>query len=159
MTKPLSLKQYHGPDRPDKRLLEAGELPAPSVAIRAHCLECLDWNCADVRRCDGKLALGKCPLWEHRMGGKRGLSPSKAIREECLQCMGGSSKYVRECESTRCALWPYRLGASPRTNKKARARFAAAKPREAAVEGKNSPSDGAIEEDGAQGRGSGRCSL
>jgi len=146
MTKPLSLKEYHGPDRPDKVLFSADELPAPSVAIRAHCLECLGWNDADVRRCDGELVTGKCPLWELRMGGRRGLRPGKAIRQECLLCMGASKELARECTSTRCALWPYRFGANPRTNRRARARFEAGKPRETDIEERKAPSVDTVEE-------------
>lgn len=125
MTKPLTARQYHNPNRPDKRVLSPEELPPPSVAIRCHCLECVGWNIADVRRCDGNLPTGKCPLWPHRMGGSRGSgSPGKAIHRHCVICMG-STYLVRACESTRCALWPYRFGANPRTNEEARARLEA----------------------------------
>jgi hypothetical protein len=124
-------RTYHGPDRPDKRLLSAEELPAPSVAIRAHCLECLGWELAEVRRCKGDRVGGRCPLWPHRMGGRAGAgSPGKAIRAECLWCMGGQKDAVAECWSPRCALWPYRFGSSPRTNRRARAKFDAGKPAE-----------------------------
>jgi len=146
MKKVLTLKEYHSPDRRDKSQLSADELPAPSVAIRAHCLECLGWNDADVRRCDGELVTGKCPLWALRRRGKRGLSPGKAIRQECLLCMDGNKDYVRNCESTRCALWPYRFGSNPRTNRRARARFEAGKPREADIEEQKGPPADTVEE-------------
>jgi hypothetical protein len=124
----LRLRQYHNQDRPDKRTIPLDSLPAPSVAIRAHCLECLDFRPADVKKCDGNLSHGKCHLWHHRLGSKRGTgSPGKAIRRECLECNSGSPKGVAECPSTRCALWPYRFGANPRTNREARAKFESAR--------------------------------
>lgn len=47
-------------------------------------------------------------------------TPIRAIRENCLECSGGSSSDVMHCpcdgvKSTRCALWPYRLGKRPST--------------------------------------------
>lgn len=45
-----TIRTYHGPDRPDKRLLLAEELPPPSVAIRAHCMECLGVSCRQAGR-------------------------------------------------------------------------------------------------------------
>ena len=144
--KPKGARAYHNPARPDKRGLSPDELPAPSVAIRCFCLECVGWNVADVRRCTGNLVHGKCCLWEHRMGGRRGLSPGKAIRKECLRCTGGSRERVRECPDSRCALWPYRFGANPRTNRRARASFEAGKARQAAVDGQNG-STGSIAEE------------
>ena len=127
----LTLRQYHNADRPDKRHFLLDSLPAPSLAIRAHCLECVDFHAADVRRCDGNLPHGKCHLHAHRLGTKRGVgSPSKAIRRECLTCMCDSPKGVAICPSTRCALWPYRFGANPRTSREARARFKSVDPRQ-----------------------------
>ncbi len=46
--------------------------------------------------------------------------PLKAMRLNCLECSGGSFKSVLWCpcdgvHSTRCHLWPYRLGARPQT--------------------------------------------
>lgn len=126
-----TLQRYHPQNRPDKRDLSLDELPAPSVAIRAHCLECVGFRAADVRKCDGNLPHGKCHLWPHRVKTKRGAgSPGKAIRRECLACMGNSPQSVADCPSTRCALWPYRFGANPRTNRQARARFEAARRRQ-----------------------------
>jgi len=128
MTRPLTVSQYHHPGRPDKRLIPIEQLPPPSVAIRCHCLECVGWNNADVRRCDGNLPTGKCPLWRHRLGNKRGSgSPCRAIHRECVICIGGS-RFVGGCKSTRCALYPYRFGGNPRTNQRARSSFDAGKP-------------------------------
>ena len=139
MAEPLTLTEYHGPDRPDKRRMAVGELPSPSVAIRCHCLECVGWNAAEVRRCSGETQIGKCSLWDHRLGGKRGLKPGKAIRQECVTCMGGSRDEVRGCPDSRCALWPFRFGANPRTNQRARARFGAGKPRQEAMRQEKAP--------------------
>lgn len=125
MTKPKTTRDYHGPDRPDKALLLPEELPTPSVTIRCHCLECLGWETGEARRCDGQLLGGPCAFHKHRMGGRRGLQPLVAIRRFCLACMGGDVAGVRNCWDTRCALWPFRYGANPRTNRKARARFIA----------------------------------
>jgi len=46
--------------------------------------------------------------------------PLRAIRLNCLECSGGSPKYVKYCpcdgvHSTRCHLWPYRMGKRPET--------------------------------------------
>jgi len=51
------------------------------------------------------------------------LTPLAAIRRKCMGCGGGSFKAVRFCtldgvNSTRCALWPYRLGKRPATIRK-----------------------------------------
>jgi hypothetical protein len=39
--------------------------------------------------------------------------PTKAIRTKCLDCCGGSQTEVRKCVSTRCSLWPFRMGRNP----------------------------------------------
>jgi hypothetical protein len=51
------------------------------------------------------------------------LTPLAAIRAKCLDCCCGSFKSVKFCtldgvNSTRCALWPYRLGKRPATVRK-----------------------------------------
>lgn len=43
------------------------------------------------------------------------MTPMKAIRAKCLDCCGGSAKEVRACTSTKCPLFPYRLGHRPGT--------------------------------------------
>ncbi len=48
------------------------------------------------------------------------LRPLKAVRAHCLDCAGGRPKHVLWCpndgvHSTRCELWPYRLGVRPET--------------------------------------------
>jgi hypothetical protein len=50
----------------------------------------------------------------------RQATPLAAIRSKCLDCCCGSYKTVRFCtadgiNSTRCALWPFRLGRRPST--------------------------------------------
>jgi hypothetical protein len=47
-------------------------------------------------------------------------SPLRAIRRHCLDCAEGNAKYVLWCtqdglHSSRCPLWPYRLGVRPAT--------------------------------------------
>jgi hypothetical protein len=37
----------------------------------------------------------------------------KVIRSFCLDCMGGNRAEVRRCTSTRCDLYPYRMGTNP----------------------------------------------
>jgi hypothetical protein len=37
----------------------------------------------------------------------------KVIREKCIDCSGGSLAQVRRCPVQRCALWPYRMGRNP----------------------------------------------
>ncbi len=46
------------------------------------------------------------------------LTPLRAIRHNCLDCSGGSAHEVALCElSDSCALWPYRFGMRPGTNR------------------------------------------
>jgi hypothetical protein len=40
----------------------------------------------------------------------RPLIRGKAIRAKCLDCMCGQAVEIKLCPSTRCALWPWRLG-------------------------------------------------
>ncbi len=91
----------------------------PSQAIRAHCLECVGGELAEVLRCTATNE--ECPLWRYRSGrGKdtsrpsNGLTRLQAIRQECLRCMGGNKQFVRECASSHCHLWPYRFGCRPK---------------------------------------------
>ncbi len=43
---------------------------SPREAIKAHCLECMGWNRAEVAQCTGRA----CPLWFYR--------PQFAVRSE-----------------------------------------------------------------------------
>ena len=47
----------------------------------------------------------------------KALTPIKAIRAKCLDCCCGQIVEVRLCPSEKCALWPYRMGHRPKTNK------------------------------------------
>lgn len=38
---------------------------------------------------------------------------AKAIRAKCLDCCAGSSIEVARCHITACALWPFRFGTDP----------------------------------------------
>lgn len=40
------------------------------------------------------------------------------IRAKCLDCSAGSLLEVRRCTAVRCALWPYRMGKNPFSNRK-----------------------------------------
>lgn len=48
------------------------------------------------------------------MAGER-LTRKQAIREKCIDCSGGNKAEVRRCPATKCALWPYRMGAEVTT--------------------------------------------
>ena len=56
-----------------------------SVAIRAKCLDCCDWQQTEVREC----TVIMCPLWPWRMGKQPSVESLKAIenipREEVYQ--------------------------------------------------------------------------
>ena len=45
-------------------------------------------------------------------------NPVKVMRSFCMDCMGDNRAEVRRCTSVGCALWPYRLGRNPFTNRK-----------------------------------------
>ena len=45
--------------------IRAGKRVPYSRAVRAHCLQCMGFNYAEVRKCNLK---DKCPLWPMRMG-------------------------------------------------------------------------------------------
>lgn len=40
------------------------------------------------------------------------------IRAKCLDCSGYQQSEVRKCTAVRCALWPYRMGANPFSDRK-----------------------------------------
>lgn len=46
---------------------------------------------------------------------------SRAIRAKCLDCCCGQESEVRRCTATRCALWPFRMGVNPFSNRKGNA--------------------------------------
>lgn len=45
------------------------------------------------------------------------LTPIKAARAKCLDCMCGNRAEVRLCPSKDCALWIYRFGCTPESNR------------------------------------------
>ncbi len=46
------------------------------------------------------------------------MTPIKAIRHNCLECCCGSAHEVARCTlGHKCALWPYRFGCRPSTNR------------------------------------------
>lgn len=45
-------------------------------------------------------------------------NPLKAVREFCLDCQGDNRAEVRRCTSVGCALWVYRFGRNPFTDRK-----------------------------------------
>ena len=44
-------------------------------------------------------------------------SPIKAIKEKCIDCCCGQRKEVEICGVPECALYPFRFGKNPFTNK------------------------------------------
>lgn len=75
-------------------------------AIRENCLNCSNWNTAEVQTCQHT----DCPFYPYRLG--RGPQDSKArakaIRDYCLWCMAGSAYEVGNCVIEDCPLFPYR---------------------------------------------------
>jgi hypothetical protein len=57
--------------------------------------------------------------------GHRKRNPIEVMRLFCVQCMGGNRAEVRRCTAPGCALFPYRLGKNPFTDRKGRTSFAA----------------------------------
>jgi hypothetical protein len=47
----------------------------------------------------------------------------KAIRAKCIDCSCGQESEVRECTVTNCALYPFRMGKNPFTNRKGNPEF------------------------------------
>ena len=45
-------------------------------------------------------------------------NPIQVMRLFCLDCMGDQPSMVRKCTSVGCALWPYRLGKNPFSDRK-----------------------------------------
>ena len=50
--------------------------------------------------------------------GHRKRNPIQVMRLFCLDCMGDQPSMVRKCTSVGCALWPYKLGTNPFSNRK-----------------------------------------
>jgi hypothetical protein len=46
------------------------------------------------------------------------VSRGKAIRAKCLDCTGGNSAEVARCHIVGCALWPFRFGMDPFSERK-----------------------------------------
>ncbi len=44
-------------------------------------------------------------------------TPIKAIRAKCLDCCCNQVAEVRHCPTTKCPLWPYRMGHRPKTGR------------------------------------------
>ena len=45
------------------------------------------------------------------------MTPMRAIRAKCLECSNDNVNEVRECPITDCALYPFRFGKNPFTNR------------------------------------------
>jgi len=45
-------------------------------------------------------------------------NPIRVMRTFCLRCMGGNSAEARRCTSPACALFPYRKGSNPFSDRK-----------------------------------------
>jgi hypothetical protein len=84
-------------------------------AIQWYCQDCRDPGA--YRYCPNT----KCALWPLRLSGRKlgPIQPLVAIHKFCLFCTGNtrySPEHVRNCdgnyghESSRCPLWPYRMG-------------------------------------------------
>ena len=55
----------------------------PLSAIRAHCLECMNWQIGEVKECASPL----CPLYPFRLGkdpGRKGLGHIENLRESAV---------------------------------------------------------------------------
>jgi hypothetical protein len=46
------------------------------------------------------------------------MTPMQAIRQKCLDCSAYQAQEVRLCEFVTCALWPFRSGRHPYTQKR-----------------------------------------
>lgn len=56
-------------------------------------------------------------LAECEQYGIQKISPIKAIKEKCIDCCCGQRKEVEVCGVPECALYPFRFGKNPFTNK------------------------------------------
>lgn len=130
---------------------------SPLRRIRAFCLECMGGSRGLVRDCPDD----SCHFHPYRFGRNAGDAPVdpdgqdapvasdaqavadgevrririvQIIRRHCLVCVHNDRKAVRECTGKKvCVLWPCRLGVSPKTVERMRARRR--RPRELALPG------------------------
>lgn len=88
----------------------------PIKAMRARCLDCSGFSCAEVRDCE----FTDCSLYLYRAGHRakeKTLRPLKAIRKYCIWCCGDQSHEVKLCPAMDCPLNYYRFGKSPHRKK------------------------------------------
>jgi hypothetical protein len=88
----------------------------PLQAVRKFCVECCGGSKPDVKTCRGDRPImggdyPNCPLFPHR-GGRKRISV-KTIRKHCIICTNNSHDAIRECPSTKCPLYPFRMGTNP----------------------------------------------
>ena len=97
--------------RTDRKEMDASN---PMKAIRAMCLECVEYVSDEVKAC----TIPDCLLYPFRLGRSvKGKSRLKAIKQHCRKCMGGSSKMVAERPSgprPGCSVFEYRFGKNPK---------------------------------------------
>ena len=48
----------------------------------------------------------------------RSQSPMAVMRRKCIDCCGGQLAEIEHCPIKQCALWPYRMGSNPLTNRR-----------------------------------------
>ena len=58
-----------------RRRREPGELAGRALAVRNHCMECMGWNAAAVRRCTAP----ECWLYPYRFGTGGGKDGARSI--------------------------------------------------------------------------------
>ena len=75
-------------------------------AIRHQCLNCSEWNRAEVENCQHD----DCPLCRYRRRDSKqdAKARAKGIRAYCLWCMNGQLMEVARCHIRTCSLFPYR---------------------------------------------------
>jgi len=93
----------------------------PLQAVRRFCIECCGGVRKEVKTCGGDKPImsGKypnCPFFPHRYGRKR--ISVKTIRKQCIICTNNSYDAIRECPSTKCPIYPFRMGKNPNYSEK-----------------------------------------
>ena len=75
-------------------------------AIRYQCLNCSEWNRAEVENCQ----FDDCHLYPYRRRDSKqdAKARAKGIRAYCLFCMNGQLLEVARCDIRICSLFPYR---------------------------------------------------
>ena len=48
---------------------------------------------------------------------EKAITPMKAIRQKCMGCMCGTAQEIKACSIIDCALWKFRLGKRPYSEK------------------------------------------